>query len=86
MLDLKFLRTETEFVKKALLKRMDVVDFDAIFELDDRRRSLIAEGDSMRSKKKSLAQQIVAESLEVFAERGRHPYEALGVSDCSWIL
>ena len=58
MLDLKFLRTETEFVKKALLKRMDVVDFDAIFELDDRRRSLIAEGDSMRSKKKALAQQI----------------------------
>ena len=55
MLDLKFLRTETEFVKKALLKRMDVVDFDAIFELDDRRRSLIAEGDSMRSKKHLLS-------------------------------
>ena len=34
MLDLKLIRTETEKVKKALARRKEVVDIDALLELD----------------------------------------------------
>lgn len=58
MLDLKQLRMETDTIKEALLKRMDVVDFSPIFALDEERRTLIGQVESTRAQRKSFAKQI----------------------------
>ena len=41
MLDLKLIRTETEKVKKALSRRKEVVDIDALLKLDEEKREIL---------------------------------------------
>ena len=41
MLDIKVIRTETERVKKALARRKENVDIDAVIALDEKRRELL---------------------------------------------
>ena len=43
MLDIKVIRTETERVKKALARRKEVVDIDALLALDNERREALFE-------------------------------------------
>ena len=38
MLDIKVIRTETERVKKAMARRKENVDIDAVIALDEKRR------------------------------------------------
>lgn len=58
MLDLRLLKSETETIRTALLKRMDTVDFQPIFELDVRRRQLITQVDGNRSERKAVAKDV----------------------------
>jgi seryl-tRNA synthetase len=58
MLDIKLIRTESEVVRAALLKRMDNVDFGKILELDDHRRSLITKVEAQRKKSKESSRAI----------------------------
>mgnify|MGYP001326277328 CR=1 FL=1 len=48
MLDINLIRENPEAVRKALLKRLDEVDFTDLIDWDTRRRKLIPEIDALR--------------------------------------
>ena len=54
MLDIKVIRTETERVKKALARRKEVVDIDALLALDNERREALFE---VEKKKNDIEEQ-----------------------------
>ena len=58
MLDIKLIRSETERVKKALARRKEVVDIDAIIEIDDKRRALLVEAEGLKAKQNEVTKQI----------------------------
>ena len=74
MLDLKLIRGETEKVKKALGRRKEVVDIDAIIALDDKRRALLYEVEGLKAKQNEVTKKIPAmkkageDTTAVFAE------------------
>ena len=74
MLDLKLIRGETDRVKKALARRKEVVDIDAIIEIDDKRRSLLVEAEALKAKQNEVTKQIPVmkkegkDTTEVFAQ------------------
>jgi seryl-tRNA synthetase len=72
MLDINLIRTDTEKVRQALLKRLDSVNLDAILKLDRKRRELIVESDNLKTRKNSVSagvkKQDNAEQQALFAE------------------
>ncbi|MFQ9984389.1 MAG: serine--tRNA ligase [Lachnospiraceae bacterium] len=60
MLDIKLLRNHFEEVKKALENRNEDFDLDRFQELDGRRRSLLAEVETMKARQNSVSKQIPA--------------------------
>ena len=58
MLDINLIRTNPDFVKNALLKRMDHVDFTEILELDKNKRELILKGEQLKAKKNEVSSNI----------------------------
>ena len=60
MLDIKLLRNHFEEVKKALENRNEEFDLDRVQELDGRRRSLLAEVETMKARQNSVSKQIPA--------------------------
>ncbi len=58
MLDLKLIRTETEKVKKALGRRKENVDIDAVIAVDDRRRELLFEVENLKAKQNEVTKLI----------------------------
>ncbi len=74
MLDLKLIRGETEKVKKALGRRKEVVDIDAIIAVDDKRRTLLYEVEGLKAKQNEVTKKIPAmkkageDTTAVFAE------------------
>ena len=50
MLDIKFIRENTELIKAAARKKHLVVDLEALLLVDDRRRSILAAVEEMRAK------------------------------------
>lgn len=58
MLDLNLIRENTELVTKALSKRMDSIDLTELVSLDTQRRKLIAETETLKSKKNAASKQI----------------------------
>ncbi len=74
MLDLKLIRGETDRVKKALARRKEVVDIDAIIEIDDKRRALLVEAEALKAKQNEVTKQIPVmkkegkDTTEVFAQ------------------
>jgi seryl-tRNA synthetase len=58
MLDINLIREKTEEVKKALLKRMDYVDFTELLQWDKERRESIFEIDELRAKRNKVSAQI----------------------------
>ncbi len=74
MLDLKLIRTETEKVKKALGRRKENVDIDALLAVDDKRRELLVEAEALKAKQNEVTKQIPVMKKEgkdttaVFAE------------------
>ena len=74
MLDIKVIRTETERVKKALARRKENVDIDAVIALDESRRELLFKVESLKAKQNEVTKQIPMlkkegkDTTEVFAE------------------
>ena len=58
MLDIELIRSDPEFVRAALLKRVDDVDLGPILEADALRRKLAYEVDEARSERNRQAKQI----------------------------
>jgi len=57
MLDLKFIRENTDIVRQALEKRQDSAPLDEILELDVERRQKIRELDDLRQERKSISRE-----------------------------
>lgn len=70
MIDIKLLRDNPEFVKKAVARKGYRVDVGAIIELDQRRRELIGEVEDLRRQAKSVAA-LGKDSSETEKEKGR---------------
>ncbi|MBC8597179.1 serine--tRNA ligase [Qingrenia yutianensis] len=66
MLDIKVIRTETERVKKALARRKEVVDIDALLALDNERREALFEVE-----KKKNAQNEESKKIPVLKKEGK---------------
>ncbi|HUX07999.1 MAG TPA: serine--tRNA ligase [Acidobacteriota bacterium] len=58
MLDINLIRKNNETVRKSLMDRRYEFDLDALLHLDERRRSLISESESLQAKRKSLSKDI----------------------------
>ncbi len=58
MLDIKKIRTETEEVKKALARRKENVDIDAVLALDEKRRSLLFEAEQLKARQNEVSREI----------------------------
>jgi seryl-tRNA synthetase len=69
MLDLKFIRDNTDLVRKAIEDRQDSAPLDEIMELDSERRQKLLELESLRHQKKQTAQKKKADKATV--EEGR---------------
>ena len=66
MLDIKVIRTETEGVKKALARRKEVVDIDALLALDNERREALFEVE-----KKKNAQNEESKKIPLLKKEGK---------------
>ena len=60
MLDIKLIRNDTERIKKALSRRKEVVDIDALLELDTQKRELLFKTEQLKSKQNDVSKQIPA--------------------------
>ncbi len=58
MLDIKRLRTETEEIKKALARRKEEVDIDAVLALDEKRRALLFEAEQLKARQNEVSKEI----------------------------
>jgi seryl-tRNA synthetase len=70
MLDLKFIRENTELVRQALTNRRDTAPLDEILELDRQRRERLLELEGFRHVRKEAGRE--GKKAEVSAEEGRH--------------
>lgn len=60
MLDMKVIRGETQRVKDALARRKEYVDIDGVIALDDRRRAILYEVESLKAKQNEYSKKIPA--------------------------
>jgi seryl-tRNA synthetase len=58
MLDIKFIRDNTDIVKKAVSDKGIDLDVDQLLELDERRRTLLAETESLSATKNAVSKEI----------------------------
>jgi seryl-tRNA synthetase len=58
MLDLKFIRENRDLVRTGAEAKGISVDLDKIFTLDDKRRTLIQEGDALKAKRNQVSAQV----------------------------
>jgi len=58
MVSLKLIREHPEIIREALQKRGQTAPIDEILELDEKRRQLLAESETLRSKRKRVSGQI----------------------------
>ncbi len=58
MLDLRFIRENIELVKKGSEAKGITVDFQRLVTLDDKRRALIQEGESLKAKKNAVSAEV----------------------------
>ena len=54
MLDIKFIRENLELCKEAAKNKNRVVDWDALLELDEKRRELIGKSEVVRAKRNTV--------------------------------
>lgn len=60
MLDIKLIRTETEKVKKALSRRKEKVDIDAVIASDEEKRNLLYKVEGLKAKQNEVTKSIPA--------------------------
>jgi seryl-tRNA synthetase len=58
MLDIKFIRENKELVQKGAASKNIEINIDEVFILDDKRRTLIQEGDSLKAKRNQVSAQV----------------------------
>ncbi|MGN1097376.1 MAG: serine--tRNA ligase, partial [Clostridia bacterium] len=58
MLDMKVIRGETERVKAALARRKEDIDIDGVIALDDKRRGILYEVESLKAKQNETSKKI----------------------------
>ena len=58
MLDIKFVRDNTELVQQALINRGTNLDLNEFLELEKKRREVLAEVEALKSKRNTVSQQI----------------------------
>ncbi len=58
MLDMKIIRGETERVKAAMARRKEDVDIDGVIALDDRRRAILYEVETLKAKQNETSKKI----------------------------
>lgn len=58
MLDIKFIRENTEVVKEGIKNKSEKDTVDQVLELDKKRRSIISEVEELKAKRNSVSQQI----------------------------
>ena len=74
MLDIKLIRNETEKVKKALARRKENIDIDALLAADAKKREMLFEVEQLNSKQNEVSKKIPAmkkageDTTAVFAE------------------
>jgi seryl-tRNA synthetase len=59
MLDIKFIRDNPEIVKKAIIDKRINLNLDDLLDLDTRRRSLLAETETLQATKNSVSKEIL---------------------------
>ncbi|MDR3048273.1 MAG: serine--tRNA ligase [Elusimicrobiota bacterium] len=72
MLDIKFIRTNLESVKKSLLLRNQNIDFKTLLDLDDERKVLIAETEQLRNIRNKDS-----EKIAVLKRKGEEPSDGM---------
>src|SRR4030042_983766 len=58
MLSLQLIRERPEVVREALRRRRDASPLDDIIALDERRRSLLVEGEALRARRNEVSRQL----------------------------
>src|SRR5687768_9105547 len=58
MLDIKFIRDNSDKVKKAIVDKGVNLDLDQLLELDERRRALLAETETLQATKKAVSKEM----------------------------
>lgn len=58
LLDLKFIRSNREIVKKALADRHNDFDLDQVLAWDEQRRTLIGESEQLKNRRNTLSQEV----------------------------
>jgi len=87
MLDIKFIRENLDLCKEAAINKNRVVDWDKLLLLDEKRRTLIAKRDNLKSQKnkvndviKAALQKLSPEKAAIESERKKAIEEALKAS------
>jgi len=68
MLDIKFIRQNPEKVKEGIAKKRADVDIDRLLELDEEKRQLLAQSESLRAEQKKLGKEQIEKAQAVKAE------------------
>ena len=69
MLDLKFIRENLEVVKNKLSQRNLEIDLDHVIEIDQRRREIIQEVETLRNERNTVSEIIAAAKKEKKGEK-----------------
>ena len=58
MLDLKFIRANVQAVKQNIINKNESADIDTFIELDEQRRAIIQQVESLKSTRNTVSEQI----------------------------
>ena len=58
MLDLKFIRANAQAVKQNIINKNESADIDTFLELDEQRRAIIQQVESLKSTRNTVSEQI----------------------------
>ena len=58
MIDIKFIRSNAEMVREAIINKNEKADLDALLALDDQRRKLQFDFDTLKARQNSVSQVI----------------------------
>jgi seryl-tRNA synthetase len=64
MLDLRFIRENSDLVKEALVKLNTTAPIDEILSLDEQRRGLLSEVEALRARRNAVSKRISGLTLE----------------------
>jgi len=75
MLDIKFIRENKDLVKDAVKKKFMDVDIDRLLQLDEKRRGLIAESETIKAEQNKLSKELARGKDEKLLEKSKEMKE-----------